>query len=77
MLTPPAPPELAHLMGIFGDLAVSRAGGFGPQPLALTEIDAWCRLSGTPLAWWEVQVVRQLDRLWLSAWSAGQAKKGV
>ena len=63
------------MLGMFYDMAAGRgSSGFGPLPLALVEIEAWYRLSGTPLSWWEVQVLRLLDRAWISAWSAGQPK---
>ena len=35
------------------------------NPLSFTEIDAWMRLSERTLAWWEIEVIKRLDVIWL------------
>lgn len=71
---PPAPPALQYLLGVFAEIASGRQSAFAPMPIPLTEIDAYVRLSGMELDWWECRVIRLLDRVWLSAWREGQTK---
>lgn len=61
-------------MGIFRELAQSRQALFAPMPLPLAEIDAYVRLSGMALQWWEVRALRQLDQLWMRTWIDARPK---
>lgn len=75
--TPPAPASLQPLLDTFNEIASARRSGFcAPEPLAWGEIEAWCRLSATALAPWQVQVLRLLDQAWLMAWRHGQPTGG-
>lgn len=39
----------------------------GASPLALSDIDAWCRLSGCRLTGWELETILLIDQAALSA----------
>ena len=42
------------------------AGGFsGPQPIGWQDIDAFVRLSGVSLAPWEIELLEQLDDIFV------------
>lgn len=43
-------------------------------PIRHSEIEAFCRLSGTRLRPWEVEVIEILDTAWLAAQHQGAAK---
>ena len=49
------------------------SNGFGPNPLSFCEIRAWCDLTGSELAPYEVVLIKKLDRVYLD-WVAKQAK---
>jgi len=49
--------------------------GFGPSPLCFSDIDAWSRLSGTKLHGWELEVILDLDGIFLTEIS--KKKPGV
>lgn len=75
LATPPAPAALAYLLDAFAELTAARGSGFGsPQPISWSDMAAWSRLTGQPLAPWEAQALRALDLAWLGAWSAAQPK---
>jgi hypothetical protein len=64
---PPFPAELAYLWKIFCRLSNRRSSnGFGPAPIGWSDIDAFCRLSQTKLQPWEIEIIEDLDRLWLA-----------
>jgi len=60
---PPSIPDGGqHIWRAFREISRARGGnGFGPNPLAWTEIDAWARLTGTLLEPWEVRAIREID----------------
>lgn len=37
------------------------SNGFGPLPVGYVEIEAWCRLRGTPLWPWELDALARMD----------------
>lgn len=65
------PAGTEYLWAWFRELNAARgSSGFGPNPLAYTEIAAWARLTGRAPAVWEVRWLIALDHVWL----AGEAK---
>ncbi len=63
---PEFPEALSYLWEIFIRLANRRqSNGFGPERLGWAEIDAFCRLTRTRLAPWEVEIIERLDDLYL------------
>jgi len=75
LATPAAPAGLLYLLHSFHELGSARQAGFGsPCAIGWSEMQAWSRLTGTPLAAWEVRVLRLLDAAWISAWGQGQKK---
>lgn len=73
--TPPKlPPFAVHVWNTFSRLANARGGtGFGPAPLSFSEIDAFCRLTGERLDFWEIDAIRELDDAYLEE-AAARAK---
>lgn len=59
------PPEGAHAWLVFSRLRARTGGGMGPNPIGWADIDAFMRLTGTPLAPWEVECIEQLDQTWM------------
>lgn len=51
---PDLPQELAYLLGYWREV----------HPASLGEISAWQGLRGLRLAWWEVEAIRRLEKLW-------------
>jgi len=37
----------------------------GPNPISYDIIDSWCRLSGIDLSYWEIEIIKSLDNLWI------------
>jgi hypothetical protein len=81
------PPELAELTAVrcpvllqylwqaFLELSSARGStGFGPAPLSFLEIESWSRLTHRTLTGWQINVLKQLDSVYLSK-QAEQAKK--
>lgn len=46
----------------------------GPNPISFTEIDAWCRLTRTPLEPHHVEVIAAMDAVWLEEVRAYQER---
>nr|DAM33206.1 MAG TPA: hypothetical protein [Caudoviricetes sp.]DAR61089.1 MAG TPA: hypothetical protein [Caudoviricetes sp.] len=63
-LIPPSP-TISYLLQYFYELCQSRQIGMTVNPLSFTEVDAWMRLSERPLEWWEIEVIKRLDVIWL------------
>jgi hypothetical protein len=64
---PPFPPELAYLWKIFGRLSSRRgSNGFGPLPIGWSDLDAFSRMSQTKLQPWEIEIIEDLDALYLA-----------
>jgi hypothetical protein len=64
---PPFPASLSYLWSIF--LRISNRRG-QPGPLLWSEIDAFLRVSKVRLAPWEIEVIEELDRLYVNAGKA-------
>jgi hypothetical protein len=62
-------PEIApaghRLWRIFCALHAARGGGFGPNPISYSEIDAWARLHREPVRPFEVNILGAMDRAYL------------
>lgn len=61
-------PSLAvsHLLGYFQQLSTARQVGTVLNPLTFSEIMAWSHLMQIPLAVWEIEVIKQLDLVYLA-----------
>lgn len=57
------PPAIAHIWQAFVSLSHTRGDG----PIALTEIEAWQRLTGVHLSAWEFETLQAMDRAALRA----------
>lgn len=63
-----------YLWDAFWDMAPERPDGpNGPQPLGPVFIKAWCELTGAALISEEVQIIRAMDRAFLSAYAEEMA----
>lgn len=59
---PPLPYEVRWLWDMFAQLSFARrTGGFGVSPLAIADIEAWCRLNGVRLTPWEFDTLLAVD----------------
>ena len=66
LAVPPFPRELGFLWQAFLRLSSRRGStAFGPAAITWPDIDAFTRLSGLRLAAWEIELIEQLDELWL------------
>jgi hypothetical protein len=64
---PPFPVELSYLWKIFRRLSDRRgSNGFGATPIGWADIHAFVQLSQTPLHPWEIELIEDLDRLYLA-----------
>jgi hypothetical protein len=59
---PPIPAAGRALYEIYVSLAASRRSGMGPSPLALVDVDAYCRLTGITLTGWELDTLFLMDQ---------------
>lgn len=74
---PPLPPEGAYLWGFFADLHSARgSSGFGPSPLAFSDIEAWSRLSGNHLDPWELRAILGIDAQYMASAAEAANPKG-
>lgn len=67
-LEPKEMPEcLLYLWGWFCELSNSRQyAEYGPMALSYTEIQAWANLMKSDPTAWEVDVIKQIDRVYLT-----------
>lgn len=64
---PPLPHVVVYLWRIFRRLSNRRGGtGAGPAPISWEAIRAFQHLTGTALAPWEVEIIEELDAIYLS-----------
>lgn len=63
-LKPPSP-AISYLLSHFYELCQARQIGMAANPLPYHEIDAWMKLTGKELLWWEIEVIKRLDVIWL------------
>lgn len=70
--TSPRVPEARRVLwSAFLDINAARGfGQFGPVPLAFSEIEAWARLTRTPLAPHHVQIIRALHEAFVEHFAA-------
>jgi len=47
----------------------------GPSPITYETIDAYIRVTGNPLAGWEIRSIKRLDAAWLKVQSEKQEYK--
>jgi hypothetical protein len=77
---PPRPPALDYLWRAFLRLHHRRTCGDGPAPLAWSELSAFMAVSGVRLSPWEIEMIEDLDNLWLAeqarSAAAGSAAAG-
>ena len=60
------PDVASHLWATFIELHDGRTYGMsGPNPISYDIIKAWCDLSGIDLSYWEVEIIKSLDNLWI------------
>lgn len=55
------PDEARGLWESFFALSAARRSGMSAQPLTYTDLDAWCRLTGTTLTPWELETLTIMD----------------
>jgi hypothetical protein len=69
----PVMPDIArHLWDYFLELHRGRTyGASGPNPLSYEGIQAWCNLSGVALYSYEVDVIKELDSMWVRIMNEG------
>jgi hypothetical protein len=75
-----APPlcSARYVWEYFCELHTQRGHSFGSfLPLSWTEIDAWSRLSRTPLSPWETRVLSLLDVTWRIAYAEQSSEGGA
>lgn len=70
---PPLPMALAYLWQTYRRLRRRKSSGFGPGPIEWPDIDAFLRLSGVSLAPWEIEVIEEIDDVFLR--SVAEAQK--
>lgn len=59
-----------YLWNTFWDISTDRQDGpNGPQPLGSVLIKSWCDLTGTALLSEDVDIIRAMDRAFLSAYA--------
>lgn len=58
---PDVPAEAGALWACYGALSASRRSGMGMHAIALTDIEAWCRLNHVVLTPWEVDTLIAID----------------
>ncbi len=67
---PLIPDEGLYLWNFFQELSSGRINsGFGPTALSWSDVDAWVRLTSTPLSPYEVLTIRSMDAAFLSAYA--------
>lgn len=60
------PDAASHLWATFIQLHDGRTYGMsGPNPISYDIIKAWCDLSGIDLSYWEIEIIKSLDNLWI------------
>lgn len=63
---PPFPNVVEHIWLWFIDLHRGRSYGMnGEEPLRWVDIQAWCNLRQKTLQSWEIDMIFELDRLWI------------
>jgi hypothetical protein len=66
LAVPPMPMELGYLWRAFNRIRHRKGNGFGPCPIEWPDIDAFVRNSRFCLAPWEIEVIEELDDLYMA-----------
>lgn len=73
---PDVPEEGAHLWAWFHELCGGRGNnGFGPAAISWSDMEAWARLTATPLTPYDVLTLRSMDAAFLSLYAAETEKR--
>lgn len=60
------PDVASHLWAAFIELHNGRTYGMsGPNPISYDIIESWCNLSSIDLSYWEIEIIKSLDNLWI------------
>lgn len=72
-------PEAGRLLwSAFNELSRARSWNqFGPNPIAMTEIEAWARMAGLPLQRRHISVIVALDEAYLDHVHSAKPPEGV
>ena len=72
----PIPEDGLYLGFYFQELSGGRINsGFGPTALSWSDMEAWARLTSTPLTPYEILTLRSMDTAFLSAHAAETEKR--
>ena len=74
---PTEPPDLLlwH-WGVFLELCDARGSGYSePSPISFGEIYSWSLLYGVIMNPWEVDLLRELDKVWMKAFRDGRSSQ--
>lgn len=64
---PPFPHALDYLWRTYGRLRSRKAMGYaGPEPIQWIDMDAFVRRTGITLAPWEIELLEEIDNIYLS-----------
>lgn len=73
LIGPPLPDLARHLWDTFLELHRGRTYGMsGANPLTHMDIFGWCNLTGVRLSLWELEIVHDLDALWIRITNEGK-----
>lgn len=62
------PDEVAYIWAWFQELHAARgSSGFAPSPISYSEIFAWAQLTGREPEPWEIQVLKDIDMVYLGS----------
>ena len=73
---PPFPQSLSYLWHAFLRLSRRRSGGMSFNPIAWRDIEAYCALTRFRLVPWEIEIIEELDDLWLTEQAKRNDKDG-
>ncbi|HHT7702741.1 phage tail assembly chaperone [Pasteurella multocida] len=65
--TPEPPSGLMYLFSYFNELSLSRQYGMAVNPISYSDILAWSILTKVSLAAWEIEVIKQIDIVYLNS----------
>lgn len=74
---PTVPVPMRYLIDWWHEVGLGRgAGGFGPAAITWADVDAWARVTQTPVSGAEALVLLRMDRAFLAAAMPPERKKG-
>lgn len=69
------PFELSFIWSVFLELNAARgSNGFSPGPVSFVDISCWCWLKGVELFSYEINILRDLDVVWMEVYHAGLSR---